>query len=235
MSTYLLDLPGPEDSGIDAATALRRLMDGNARYREGLAEHCEQLAAQRSACAEEQHPFAAILGCSDSRVPPQLVFDQGPGALFTIRVAGNVATDAVTGSIEYAVEKLGVPLVLVLGHSRCGAVSACLHGGTESAGGHLGVVLQAIVPAVERARQAEGDPLQNAIEFNVRDVVAQLRRSEPVLAPRVRRGELEIVGGLYDVETGAVDLISALPPSSVPVPGISYSDRESAPVPSSDA
>jgi carbonic anhydrase len=211
LSTYVLDPPGPVGSGIDAAAALRRLLDGNVRYREGRAEHCERLAAQRSACAEEQHPFAAILGCSDSRVPPQLVFDQGPGALFTIRVAGNVATDAVTGSIEYAVEKLGVPLVLVLGHSRCGAVSACLHGGAESVDGHLGVVLRAITPAVDRARQAGGDPLDNAIRFHVQNVAGQLRESEPVLAPRVRRGALEIVGALYDVETGAIELISVRP------------------------
>jgi carbonic anhydrase len=211
MSTHLLDPPRQMGSGTDAATALRRLMDGNARYREGRAEHCQQLAAQRSACAEEQHPFAVILGCSDSRVPPQLVFDQGPGALFTIRVAGNIATDAVTGSIEYAAQTLGVPLVLVLGHSRCGAVSACLDGGAESADGHLGVILRAITPAVERARHADGDPLGNAVLFNVQHVVEQLRTAEAVLAPRVRRGELQIVGGLYDVETGAVNLISPLP------------------------
>jgi carbonic anhydrase len=117
----------------------------------------------------------------------------------------------VLGSIEYAVATLRVPPVLVLVHSRCGAVSACLHGGAESVDGHLGVILRAITPAVERARQTEGDPLGNAIRCNVQDVAAQLRESEPVLAPRVRRGELEIVGGLYDVETGSVELISALP------------------------
>jgi carbonic anhydrase len=211
MSIYVFDPTAHVGAGIDAATALRRLMEGNARYLGGRLEHGEQLAEQRSACAQEQHPFAAILGCSDARVPPQLVFDQGPGALFTIRVAGNVATDAVTGSIEYAVEKLGVPVVLVLGHSRCGAVSACLHGGVESTGGHLGVVLQAILPAVVRARQAEGEPLDNAIRFNVQHVVEQLQMLEPVLAPRVRRGELEIVGGLYDVDTGAVELLPSLP------------------------
>jgi carbonic anhydrase len=211
VTTQLLAPPAEVNPRIDAATALQRLIEGNARFLRGQLQHGEQLAEQRSACAEEQHPFAVILGCSDSRVPPQLVFDQGPGALFTIRVAGNVATDAVLGSIEYAVEKLAVPVVLVLGHSRCGAVSACLYDGADSAGGHLGVVLHAIVPAVERARQAKGEPLDNAIQFNVQNVVAQLRKSEPILAPRVRRGELEIAGGLYDIETGNVELISALP------------------------
>jgi carbonic anhydrase len=199
---------GEASRPVHAGEALQRLLEGNARYLRGELKHGEHLAEQRSAWAEEQHPFAVILGCSDSRVPPQLIFDQGAGDLFTTRVAGNVATDAVIGTIEYAVEHLGVPLVLVLGHSRCGAVSACLHGLPATAGGHLAGLLHAIAPAVERARESEGDPLQNAIQFNVEHVVQQLRASRPVLEPRVRRGEVEVVGALYDLETGSVRLVA---------------------------
>jgi carbonic anhydrase len=191
----------------DAQTALRRLLEGNARYQSGVLRHGEHLAEQRSDTAEEQRPYAVILGCSDSRVPPQLIFDQGPGDLFTTRVAGHVATDAVTATIEYAVERLGVPLIVVLGHDRCGAVTACLHGGVEP-GGRLGHLLREIEPAVERARGVDGDPLENTIRFHVENVVQQLRESEPVLADRVRSGDLEIVGALYDLETGAVRLTS---------------------------
>jgi carbonic anhydrase len=192
----------------DAAIALQRLMEGNARYRRGEAGNAANLAERRSACAEAQHPVAAVLGCSDSRVPPQLVFDQAPGDLFTTRVAGHVASGAVTASIEFAVQELGVPLVLVLGHSRCGAVAACLLDEVASAEGKLGDLLEAIAPAVDRARRTPGDLLERAIRFNVEHVVEQLRSSEPILAPRVRSGRLRIVGGLYDLETGAVQLIS---------------------------
>lgn len=198
----------PGRGRTDARTALRRLMEGNARYQSGALEYREHVADQRSDTAEEQHPYAVILGCSDSRVPPQLIFDQGPGDLFTTRVAGHVATDAVTATIEYAVERLGVPLIVVLGHDRCGAVTACLHGGVTPDEGRLADLIRAIEPAVERARSVEGDPLDNAIRFHVENMVQQLRESEPILGARVRSGELEIVGALYDLKTGAVRLTS---------------------------
>jgi carbonic anhydrase len=191
-----------------ADDALRRLLEGNARYLRGDLRYGERLAEQRLASAAGQHPFAAVLGCSDSRVPPQLVFDQGPGALFTTRVAGNVATDSVVGTLEYAVEHLGVPLILVLGHTSCGAVSACIQGCDAPAAGHLGVLFEAIQPAVERARLTPGDPLESAVGFHVDNVVRQLRASEPVLGPRVRAGTLRVVGAVYDLESGAVTLRS---------------------------
>jgi carbonic anhydrase len=193
---------------VRADEALRRLLEGNERYLRGELRHGERLAEQRAACASEQHPFAAVLGCSDSRVPPQLIFDQGAGDLFTTRVAGQVATDAVVGSLEYAVEHLGVPLVLVLGHSSCGAVAACMQGCDAPAEGHLGVLFEAIAPAVERARRSPGDPLESAVGFHVDNVVRQLRASEPVLAPRVRAGTLGVVGAVYDLGSGAVTLRS---------------------------
>lgn len=199
----------PEVVRPEAREALERLLEGNVRYRRGLLEHGKELELKRSLTAEEQHPFAAVLGCSDSRVPPQLVFDQGAGDLFTARVAGHVPTEAVVASLEYAVEHLDVPLVLVLGHTRCGAVTACLNAGPEKPSGHLGALLDHIEPAVRRARAGEGDLLERAIHFHVEDVVEELRASEPILAPRYRSGTLAIVGGLYDLDTGAVRIVDA--------------------------
>lgn len=200
-------MPLGTERPVGADDALRRLLEGNARYLRGDLRHGEGLAEQRLASAAGQHPFAAVLGCSDSRVPPQLVFDQGPGDLFTTRVAGNVATDGVVGTLEYAVEHLDVPLILVLGHTSCGAVSACMRGCDAPADGHLGVLFEAIEPAVERARVTPGDPLENAVRFHVENVVRQLRASEPALAPRVRAGTLQVVGAVYDLQSGAVTLL----------------------------
>lgn len=192
-----------------AHEALTRLVEGNRRFREGPMEDRERPGFLGSEAAQEQQPFAAVLGCSDSRVPPQLVFDQGPGDLFTARVAGHVATDEVMATLEYAVAQLGVPLVVVLGHSRCGAVTACLHGGDEPPVGKLGTLLRHIEPAVCRARQEEGDALAHAIHFHVEHVVKQLRFAEPILRRRYEAGTLAIVGATYDLDTGAVRIVDA--------------------------
>jgi carbonic anhydrase len=189
-----------------AQEALDLLLEGNRRYMAARLEHGEELDRQRAACAAEQNPMAAILGCSDSRVPPALVFDQGPGALFTVRVAGNIATDSVVGSIEYAVANLQVPLVMVLGHTRCGAVGACLSGGM-AAEGRIAVLMQSICPAVEQARALPGDLLQNATRANVAAAVAQLKASEPILAPLVASGAVVVVGAMYDLDSGEVELL----------------------------
>lgn len=190
---------------VSADAALQRLLDGNRRYVAARLENAEELALQRAACAAEQNPVAVILGCSDSRVPPSMIFDQGPGALFTTRVAGNVADDAVIASVEYAVVQLQVPLVVVLGHTRCGAVGACLAGLPVE--GHLGVLMRAICPAVEQARRMDGDLLDNATRANVAATVARLRSSGPLLAPRVAGGDLVVVGAIYDLDTGSVELL----------------------------
>jgi carbonic anhydrase len=127
-----------------------------------------------------QHPFAVILTCSDSRVPPEVIFDQGIGDLFVIRNAGNIVDDVVIGSIEYAVEHLHTPLVIVLGHQQCGAVTAALKGGKAT--GHIASVIEKILPAVADARKQPGDSLLNAIDANVARMVNELRASHPVLA-----------------------------------------------------
>ncbi|HEY7392870.1 MAG TPA: carbonic anhydrase [Bryobacteraceae bacterium] len=145
-------------SALTADTALTRLLDGNQRYARHKERHPDQSAARQKELAGGQHPFAVILGCADSRVPPELLFDQGLGDLFVIRVAGNIVDDAVLGSIEYAVEHLGTKLILVLGHENCGAVSAAVEGG--EAAGHLRAVGTAIQPSVVGTAKDPGDKIQ---------------------------------------------------------------------------
>ena len=185
--------------------ALRDLVAGNKRYAAARSIYPHQTAARRTQVARGQHPFAVILGCSDSRVPPEIVFDQGLGDLFVIRVAGNIVDDTVLGSIEYAAEHLGVRLVMVLGHKRCGAVDAAVKRG--EAAGHISSLAEAIRPAVEKARGQPGDLLDNAVKANVERVVGQLQLSEPILVKLVKEGRLNIVGAYYDLESGVVDLI----------------------------
>jgi carbonic anhydrase len=190
--------------------ALKQLMEGNARYVASKAEHPTQSAARRAEIAKSQHPIAAILGCADSRVPPELLFDQGLGDLFTVRVAGNIADDVVVGSIEYAVEHLGARLVMVLGHERCGAVQAAIDMSTVSgpAPGHLGALLTPIAPAVAQAKTQGGDVLDTAIIANVGNVTAQLKLSHPVIEEMVRADKVKIVGARYDLDTGEVTVVA---------------------------
>jgi carbonic anhydrase len=135
-------------------------------------------------------------------VPPEIVFDKGLGDLFTIRVAGNIAGDAEIASIEYAVEHLHTPLVVVMGHQSCGAVAAAIEGG--EAPGHLPTLVEAIRPAVEKAKALPGDLEANAVRLNVEMVVEQLRASHPVLEEHVAEGKLRIVGAIYSLDTGNV-------------------------------
>jgi len=185
--------------------ALQRLMDGNERHFAKKFIHPDQWEVEREEVAKVQHPFAIILGCSDSRVPPEIIFDQGLGDLFVIRVAGNIIDPAVLGSIEYAAEHLESPLVMVLGHERCGAVAATVKGG--EAPGHLRALVDPIKPAVQVARKQKGDLLDNAVRANIQLVVDQVKTSQPTLAHLVREGRLKVVGARYDLDTGRVELI----------------------------
>ena len=166
--------------------ALRMLLDGNKQYVTFHLRHPHETSAWRHGLTKAQHPYATILTCSDSRVPPELLFDAGLGDLFVIRVAGNVAADAVIGSIEYAVEHLGTRLVLVMGHESCGAVQATIGGGEPET--HIQSLTRPIEPAVARARNMQGDLVANAVSENVRIVVDQLQKSKPILADRVENG-----------------------------------------------
>lgn len=190
---------------ITADAALTRLMDGNKRFVAGQSTHPDQTKQHRTALAKSQAPFAVILSCSDSRVPPELVFDAGLGSLFVVRVAGNIADDAILGSIEYAVEHFGAPLVMVLGHERCGAVTAATQSGEPEA--HITSLVYAIKPAVDTVKGQPGDLVDNAITANVRRVVQQLSASRDILGKHVDEHKLKIVGARYDLDTGAVELV----------------------------
>jgi len=165
--------------------------------------HPKQNSVRRQELVAGQRPFAAILGCSDYRVPPEQVFDQGLGDLFVTRVAGGVPGVEVIGSLEYGVEHLGMALIVVLGHSNCGALASAVN--AEHAPGDMGALLQALAPAVEKSRDRAGDPVENAVREHIAMTVARLRSSEPVLARLVREGRLRIVGGYYDLRSGVVE------------------------------
>jgi carbonic anhydrase len=196
---------------LTSGQALQQLLDGNKRYSSSHYLHPDQTPERRLALTADQHPFACILGCSDSRVPLEIVFDQGLGDLFVIRVAGNIANDdAVLGSIEFAVQELGTPLVMVLGHEGCGAVQLTLdalrQGG--SVRGHMSRLVDDLAPAVGQSQAQLGDPLDNAVRANIEWVVSQIKAAEPILAPRVQADQLRIVGARYDLKSGIVSVIA---------------------------
>jgi carbonic anhydrase len=188
--------------GIDPDTALARLKAGNARFVSGELSHPNQSPARRTKLAEGQRPFAIILGCSDSRTAPEVVFDQGLGDLFVVRTAGNVVDDIALGSIEYAAEHLGASLIVVLGHENCGAVKATLDGGKLS--GHLPAIAKAIRPAVKASANHQGDALDNAVLENARLEAQRVARSKPILRKLVDEGKVRVVAARYDLDTGRV-------------------------------
>ena len=198
-----------EPVGVTADEALRRLEQGNARFVAGrLSETTPaSIAESRRKVAQGQMPFAIIVGCSDSRVGPEVIFDQKVGDLFVVRTAGEVVDPVGLGSIEYAVEHFGSPLVVVLGHDRCGAVSAAVSG--AKAPGHIGTVLKAIQPAVRMSQDQAGDPVDNAVRAQALHVAAQLQASGPILKEAVQSGKLKIVAARYELDTGKVSLLSA--------------------------
>ncbi len=198
-------LVATEGSAAAGDVAQQTLMDGNKRYVDAGPLHPNQTAERRAEVAKGQHPFAVIVSCADSRVPPEVLFDQGLGDLFVIRLAGNILDDAALGSIEYAVEHLGVRYIMVLGHERCGAVEAAVKGG--KAPGHIGSLIKAIQPAVDKARNEPGELLDNAVRANVARVVQQVKSSAPILKESVRKGDLTVVGARYDLEDGVVAIL----------------------------
>jgi carbonic anhydrase len=196
-------------AGPSADAALKMLQDGNARYVAGKLEHPHQSAQRRAEVAQGQKPFAVVLACADSRVGPEVVFDAGLGDLFVVRVAGNIADDAVLGSIEYAVEHLGSPLIVVCGHERCGAVKATVDAAAskDKAPGHLGALIDPIMPAVKSEKPGD-DLLDRAIDGNVRNVVAKINADETI-AHLVHEGKVKVVGGRYDLDSGEFKLVEA--------------------------
>ena len=202
-------LPSPEPPVKSPEDALNRLLEGNVRYVEGSPIHPNQSAERQAEVAQGQHPWAAILGCVDSRVPPELVFDQGLGDMFVARTAGQVIDDAVMGSLEFAVEE-GVKLLMVLGHQSCGAVKATINAIQTGSvpEGRIGSVVEAIKPAVMQAQSQTGDLLDNSVKANVALEVQYLMSSSSVISHAADQGEIKVVGARYDLATGAVAVLS---------------------------
>src|SRR6516165_1832166 len=224
----------PSDQPIvPPAEALSRLKEGNGRFTAGNAQHphasaeersymaknsyenagmislgmtSEQAAKRRAELIKSQHPFAIILSCSDSRVPPEIVFDEGLGDLFVVRVAGNIIDNHALGSIEYGVDILGARLIVVLGHQSCGAVDAALKtvAAKGKAPGHIQSLVKAIKPVVDSTPKGDLDTM---IKANVKHVVDALRSSTPILKAKVDAGEVQVIGGYYTLEAGVVTFL----------------------------
>jgi carbonic anhydrase len=187
--------------------ALKLLTEGNERFVENKRKYPNQEWKRITAVAPSQAPFAAILGCADSRVPAEIVFDRGFGDIFVCRVAGNVATPEEIGSLEFGTLVLGAKVIMVLGHERCGAVKAAIEGGALP--GQIGSLTEAIKPAVESSKNQAGDKVENAVKANVRLQANRLKAS-PVINQLIQEGKLKIVGGYYDLDTGKVTMVPML-------------------------
>ena len=185
------------------------LLSGNKRYVAGNPTHPNQSTSRRQEMARGQNPRAAVLACADSRVSPEIIFDQGLGDLFVVRVAGNVASDHILGSLEYAVANLGTQLIVVIGHNRCGAVAAACKGG--EAPGHTASLVQALTPAVDAISASQNASDDGRVDLvaqeNVRRTVKRLQSCGPILDDYIRQGKLEVTGAFYDLDTGAVEII----------------------------
>ena len=195
---------------LTPAAALERLIDGNKRFAEGTPTHRHEDLGWRKELTAGQHPFATIFGCSDSRVPSELVFDQGFGDLFVVRVAGNIGGEDDLGSIEYAVNHLNTPLVLVMGHEGCGAVTAALQPDSARAHEAAGIrtMLSHVAPSLKAVNRSlpQAEQVHLGVEANVRRSVALLRQA-PELKAKLASGALDIVGSVYELDTGRVRII----------------------------
>jgi carbonic anhydrase len=200
--------PKPQNQMLPAA-ALDRLMKGNARYVEGVSRR-HDFKSEREALVGGQNPFASILSCADSRIAPEYAFDSGRGDLFVCRVAGNFANDDTVASLEYGVAVLNSPLILVLGHDSCGAVDATIKSLKDNTTlpGHLPSLVNALAPAVKATKDKPGDLLANATRQNVIDAVARLKSATPILSAAVESKKFRVVGGIYRLKDGKVDMVA---------------------------
>ncbi|GFE58846.1 carbonic anhydrase [Geobacter sp. AOG1] len=201
-------------AGISADEAWQKLVDGNKRYLESKMGACtESTPSAREALTKGQKPYAIILSCSDSRVPPEIIFDKSMGEIFVIRVAGNVPDPIVLGSIEYAAEHLGSPLIVVLGHERCGAVTAAVDAKGKPEG-NIGAIIKEIAPAVKQARKEaagkeKAELVETAIDDNIRLVAATIPKKSPVIRHMLKEGKVKIVTAKYDLDDGKVTRMDA--------------------------
>jgi len=201
-------MPPKPQNVLSPDAALDRLMRGNKRYVDGLTKR-HDFAHEREALTKGQNPFAAVLGCADSRIAAEFCFDTALGDVFVCRVAGNFANEDVVASLEYAVAVLKTPLIIVLGHDACGAVDATIKSVNDGTTlpGHLPALVSAIRPAVEAVKNQGGDELANAIRSNVKLNVEKLQKTSPILDKAVGDKSLRVVGGVYRLASGKVDLI----------------------------
>jgi carbonic anhydrase len=198
--------PEKKPRPVSPDEALQKLLRGNQRFIDGKGEHPHQSKLRLMETSVAQYPYASILGCADSRVPAEIVFDQGLGDLFVVRVAGNVGSQTTIGSLEFASAVLGSQLIVVLGHAKCGAVLAAIK--NEPLPGRIGVFVEEIKPAVESVRDKAGDIEKNSIIANVQYQAKKLSESSTILGGLVKQGKLKIVGGIYDLATGKVTLVA---------------------------
>ena len=189
-----------------AAVVLQELKAGNDHHVAKRYQHPHQSAARQRELVADQHPHAIVLSCADSRVAPEIILDQGLGDLFDVRVAGNVAGETELASIEYAAEHLHTPLLVVMGHQKCGAVTAAAEAGEPE--GHLPALIALIRPAVAKAKSLPGNLVDNAVRINVENVVAGVRTSKPLLQHLVESGHLTVVGAVYSLDTGKVSWLA---------------------------
>jgi carbonic anhydrase len=197
----------PDESSLDP---MAKLKAGNQRFSTGKAVHLHQDSAKVKELVGGQKPFVVVVSCSDSRVPPEEIFDQGLGDIFTIRTAGNVMSDYEIGSIEYAVEHLGTKLIVVMGHESCGAVSAFLeHEKDDNVPGHIKSIIAALKsePELQDTLKTRDNLLPRAVRANVRHDVKQLQTSEPILQELYKKGEITVVGAVYHLNTGQVEFL----------------------------
>ena len=190
----------------DPRIGLKKLMGGNKRFIEGKTIKPRQDMNMIKSLENGQEPFATIVGCSDSRVPNEMIFDQGLGDLFIIRTAGQVSAAASYGSMEFATLKLKTKLIVVLGHTECGAVAAAVER-PEDVPGHIVTLINEIKPAVAKCAHLPGNPINNAVRQNVIDQVNNLRDLDPLLHKKYLKGEILIVGAVYDIHTGKVEFL----------------------------
>lgn len=194
-----------QQKDINPEQALQSLIEGNQRFVTRKRRNPNQTQTRLVEVAKAQKPFASILGCADSRVPSEIVFDQGLGDLFVCRIAGNVATAEEIGSLEFGSLVLGSKVIMVLGHERCGAVDATIKGAQVP--GQIGSLIDAIKPSVEKSKNLPGDKLENACKANILMQVEKLKASS-VLSQLIDAGKLKVVGGYYDLDNGTVTIVS---------------------------
>ena len=198
--------PVQKPQPVSPDAVIKRLVEGNQRFVDGKRLNPNQSKLRLQETSVAQYPFAAILGCADSRVPAEIVFDQGLGDLFVVRLAGNIAAQEAIGSLEFATAVLGAQTIMVLGHTKCGAVLAAIKG--DPLPGRIGGFVEQIKPAVEKVRSKTGSIENNSVIANVQYQVERLTESSTILANLIKEGKLKIVGGRYDLATGKVTMVA---------------------------